>query len=86
VIPWGSGDDGSQQAADKLRVALDAAFKNKLAEVASTSVFAAWGVPNCEDLQKVPRQLTWASSKKYLSKTDAFPRPVRSSSGHASLV
>jgi FxsC-like protein len=73
VIPWGSGDDGSQQAAGKLRVALDAAFKNKLAEVASTSGPAARGVPNLEEFQKVLRQLIWAASKKYLSKADAFP-------------
>jgi FxsC-like protein len=73
VIPWGSGDDGSQQEADKLRAALDAAFKNKLAEAASTFAAAARGVPNLKDFQKVLRQLIWAASKKYLGKADAFP-------------
>lgn len=73
VIPWGSGDGGSKDAAKKLRVALDAAFSNKLAEVASTSVLAAKGVPNLGKFKAVLRQLIWTASKRYLSKADAFP-------------
>jgi len=73
VIPWGSGDGGSKQAAGKLRVALDAGFKNKLTEVASISGPAARGVPDLEEFREVLRQLIWATSKRYLGKADAFP-------------
>ena len=73
VIPWGSGDGGSKDAAAKLRVALDAAFSHKLAEVASTSVLATQGVPNLGTFESALRQLIWTASKWYLGKADAFP-------------
>ena len=74
VIPWGGGDEESQQAAGKLRVALDAAFKNKLGrDTASTSGLAAHGVPASMNSTTLG-QLIGAASKRYLGKAAAFPR------------
>jgi FxsC-like protein len=73
IIPWGSGDSGSREAAGKLRMALDAAFRRTLDEVASTSALAAQGVPSLEEFQAELPQLIWAAAKRYLSQAGAFP-------------
>jgi FxsC-like protein len=73
VIPWSAADEESQQAKDKLRVALDAAFQNKLAETASISQLAAEGVPSLGQFDTALGQLIGASAKRFLASAAAFP-------------
>lgn len=79
IIPWNPSDDEMRKAKGKLRVALDATLAHKLAEVASTSMLAAHGVPGPEEFDRVLRQLIWTAAKRYLSHAAAYPptgRPV----------
>ncbi len=73
VIPWGTSDDETRKAEGKLRVALDATLRHKLAEVASTSAMAAHGVPGPDDFDLVLRQLIGTAAKRYLGHAAAYP-------------
>jgi FxsC-like protein len=73
IVPWNAADEESRKEEGKLRVALDAAFGHKLAEVASTSSMAARGVPSLDDFDEALRQLIWAAAKRYLRNAPAYP-------------
>jgi FxsC-like protein len=73
VIAWNAADEESQKAEGKLRATLEATFRDKLVEVASTSAMAARGVPSLDDFDVVLRQLIGAAAKRYLGNAPAFP-------------
>jgi FxsC-like protein len=73
VIPWDAADDGNRKEEGKLRATLDASFGHKLAEVASISKMAAYGVPSPGHFDMVLRQLIGVAAKRYLGHAAAAP-------------
>jgi FxsC-like protein len=73
LVPWNRQDEENAAQEARLRGALDAALRRKLAEGRVTSSLAVRGVPTLEDFRRVLPAVIMAAVRHYFRYAPAFP-------------